>query len=265
MLLRNGKEIPNIGLGTWMIKNKIAPNMVKEAVKLGYRHFDTARVYFNEKGVGKGVLSCGVPRNEIFVTSKYYPFVRQTYKSAKTAIDRSLKRAGLAYFDLMLIHWPKPQFFAKKDKTYFKQNLDIWRAFEDAYKEGKLKAIGVSNFEIPDLENLMEHADIKPMVNQIKVHIGHTPLKLMTYCQANDIVVEAYSPIARGNENDRAEIAKIAKKYKVSVPQLFIKYTLDLGLVTLPKTSNPDHMRDNLKIDFKISKDDIEYLKTIKF
>ncbi len=264
MKLNNGKDIPNIGLGTWNIKNSVASEAVQEAVKVGYRHFDSARVYFNEQGVGDGIRSCGLPREDLFVTSKIFPGFF-TYRNPVKAIEKSLKRSGLDYFDLMLIHWPRPQIFASKNKHYFNENLKMWRAYEDAYKQGKLKAIGVSNFEIEDLKHLIEHAEIKPMVNQIRVHIGHTPLELIAFCQKEGIVVEAYSPIARGRENHNEAIKKIADQYKVSVPQLFIKYTLQLGLVTLPKTSNPSHMEENLNIDFVITNEDMDKLKAIDF
>lgn len=260
MKLNNGKDIPNIGLGTWMIKNKLAAEAVKEAIKAGYRHIDSARVYFNEKGVGEGIRQCGLKREEVFVTSKVYQG-HKTYLKAMKAIDHSLRRMGLDYIDLMLIHWPKPIFSLHSKKTYFKENLDVWRAFEDAYHAGKLKAIGVSNFSIDDLENLIKHTNIKPMVNQIKIHIGHTPMALITYCQQHGIVVEAYSPIARGRAMQHKEIVDMAKKYHVSVPQLCIRYTLDLGVVTLPKTGNPHHMKDNLDVDFVISDDDLKRLK----
>ncbi len=266
MTLSNNKTIPNIGLGTWNIKNKNAAETVKKAIEVGYRHFDSARVYFNEKGVGEGIITCGKSREELFVTSKVYPIV-QSYNRTRKAINRSLKRAGLDYFDLMLIHWPKRMFFARKDKTYNKENLEVWRAFEDAYKAGKLKAIGVSNFSIDDLKNLLEHADIKPMVNQVLIHIGHTPLELIDFCQKHDIVVEAYSPIAQGRAMKQKAIVDMAAKYHVTVPQLCIRYILALGVVALPKTSNPKHMIDNLDVDFNISKQDLDILKhlTISF
>ena len=213
IVLNNGVKIPQLGLGTWFIDDDKAADAVKAAVEIGYRHIDTAQAYGNERGVGEGVRTCGIPRNELFVVSKV----------------------------------------AAEHKTY-----------EDAYMAGKLKAIGVSNFLIEDIESLLETAKIKPMVNQILLHISNTPMELVEYCQKNSIVVEAYSPIAHGEILNQPEITTIAKKYGVTVPQLCIRYTLQLGAISLPKTGNPEHMKSNAQLDFQISAEDMELLKNFK-
>ena len=165
----------------------------------------------------------------------------------------------------MIIHSPQPWDKVNQcDDRYVEGNRAAWKALEDAYKEGKLRAIGVSNFQISDLKNLMETCEIKPMVNQILCHISNTPLELIKFCQENDIVIEAYSPIAHGEILHQPEIKAIADKYGVSVPQLCIRYVLQLGAIALPKTANPSHMENNSKVDFEITAEDMEILKQFK-
>ena len=189
----------------------------------------------------------------------------KTYEEAKAGIDETLKKMGLDYLDMMIIHSPQPWVEVNQsDNRYKEGNRQAWIALEEAYNEGKLKAIGVSNFQIEDIESLMETAKVKPMVNQILCHISNTPLELIDYCQKNDIAVEAYSPIAHGEILSQPEIKAIADKYGVSVPQLCIRYTLQLGTISLPKTENPEHMKSNAEVDFTISEEDMEVLKNFK-
>ena len=263
LTLNNGVKIPQLGLGTWFIDDDKAADAVKEAAKLGYRHFDTAQAYGNERGVGEGIRTCGIPREELFVVSKVAA-EHKTYEEAKAGIDETLKKMGLDYLDMMIIHSPQPWVEVNQSENrYADGNRAAWKALEDAYKAGRLKAIGVSNFQIRDLESLMETAEIKPMVNQILLHISNTPFELVDFCQKNDIVVEAYSPIAHGVILNQPKIKAMADKYGVSVPQLCIRYTLQLGAVSLPKTANPAHMETNAAVDFVISDSDMETLKKL--
>ena len=262
--LRNGVEIPQFGLGTWFIDDSTVADTVREAVKIGYRHFDTAQAYGNERGVGEGVRTCGTPREELFVVSKVAA-EHKTYEEARTGIDETLKKMGLDYLDMMIIHSPQPWIQVNQsDDRCVEGNREAWRALEDAYNAGKLRAIGVSNFQIGDIESLLETAKIKPMVNQILLHISNTPIELVEYCQSNGIVVEAYSPIAHGEIVSNPDIMAVARKYHVTVPQLCIRYTLQLGAVSLPKTANPEHMKSNAEVDFEISAEDMELLKHFK-
>lgn len=262
--LNNGVKIPQLGLGTWFIDDDKAADAVKAAVELGYRHIDTAQAYGNERGVGEGIRTCGVPREELFVVSKVAA-EHKTYEEAKAGIDETLKKMGLDYLDMMIIHSPQPWVEVNQSENrYVEGNRAAWRALEEAYSEGKLKAIGVSNFQIGDLESLMETAEIKPMVNQVLCHISNTPLELIDFCQKNDIAIEAYSPIAHGEILSQPEIKAIADKYGVSVPQFCIRYTLQFGAISLPKTANPEHMESNAKVDFTISAEDMEVLKNFK-
>ena len=262
--LNNGVKIPQLGLGTWFIDDSKVADAVKAAVKLGYRHIDTAQAYGNERGVGEGVRTCGVAREDLFVVSKVAA-EHKTYEGAKAGIDETLEKMGLDYLDMMIIHSPQPWAEVNQSENRYKEgNRQAWKALEDAYNEGKLKAIGVSNFQIEDLESLMETAKIKPMVNQVLCHISNTPTELIEFCQKSNIAVEAYSPIAHGVILNQPEIQTMAEKYGVSVPQLCIRYTLQLGAISLPKTANPEHMKTNAEVDFEISAEDMEMLKNFK-
>lgn len=262
--LRNGIKIPVLGLGTWFIDDDKADKAIISAVKIGYRHIDTAQAYGNERGIGAGVKACGIPREELFITSKVAAEAK-TYDAAAKSIDETLQKMELDYIDLMLIHSPQPWTEWRDEKRYFEENIQVWKALEDAYKAGKIKAIGVSNFLMDDLENLLAHCEIKPMVNQLLIHIGNTPAELIAYCQEQGIVVEAYSPIAHGEALKNETIVEMAQKYGVSVPQLCIKYVLNLGTVALPKTANVEHMQNNANLNFEISNEDMDVLKALNF
>ena len=261
--LNNGVKIPKLGLGTWLIDNEKVVDVVKDALEVGYRHIDTAQAYGNEEGVGKAIRESGVPREEIFVTSKIAAEAK-TYDEAYNSIVESLNKMGLDYLDLMIIHSPEPWAEFRGEKRYFEENKEVWRALETAYKEGKLKAIGVSNFLKDDLENILSSCKIKPMVNQILTHISNTKKELIDFCKEHDILVEAYSPIAHGAALKNETIKQMAEKYNVSVAQLCIRYVLELGLVALPKASTKEHIIDNSKVDFEISEDDMKILKNME-
>ncbi|SKA16812.1 aldo/keto reductase [Consotaella salsifontis] len=261
--LSNGVNIPKLGLGTWMIEDAKVGQAIKAAVKLGYRHIDTAQAYANERGVGEGIRSCGVAREELFVTTKLAAEIK-TYDGAKQAIDGSLRALGLDRIDLMIIHSPQPwQKFNGQDR-FFEGNLEAWRALEEAYQAGKLRAIGVSNFQKADLDNLLDNVSVKPMLNQVLAHVGNTPFDLIDYGTSKGLLMEAYSPVAHGKILNNDAVAKMAEKYGVSIPQLCIRYCLQLGLLPLPKTVNPDHMRANADVDFEISDADMAALKVIE-
>lgn len=261
--LNNGVKIPKLGLGTWFIDNEAVVQAVKDAVQLGYRHIDTAQAYQNEEGVGKGIKECGVDRDNLFITTKLAAEVK-TYQEAVKAIDKSLETMGLEYIDLMIIHSPKPWQEYQGEDRYFEGNLEAWKALEDAYKAGKLRAIGVSNFQKTDLKNILENGTIKPMVDQVLAHITNVPTELIQFCEENDILVEAYSPIGHGELFKNKDVAEVAKKYNVSIPQLGIRFDLQLGLLPLPKTANPDHMKNNADLDFVISDQDMYTLQNLE-
>lgn len=259
--LSNDVTIPKLGLGTWFIDDDKAAQAVRDAIEIGYRNVDTAQAYGNERGVGEGIRTSGVAREDLFVSSKLAAEIKN-YDDAVRAIDGSLETMGLDYLDLMLIHAPQPwEDFRGGD--YSEGNQEAWRALEDAYKAGKLCSIGVSNFLAEDLAALEKTATVTPHVNQVLVHIGNTPADLIALCQDKGILVQAYSPIAHGEMMKNPAIAEIASTYGVSIPQLGIRYTLQLGTQSLPKTANPDHMRTNAEVDFEISEADMEALKAL--
>lgn len=260
--LNNGNTIPKLGLGTWEIDNSKVSKAVVDAINIGYRHIDTAEGYGNEVGVGKGIRTSEIPRDKLFVTTKLEASYK-TYKEAKAGIEKSLVDLDIDYIDLMIIHAPQPWDEFRNGKHFFKCNLEAWSALEEFYKAGKIKNIGVSNFEIVDLQNILQNATVKPVVNQVLCHIGNTPFDIIDFCKTNNILVEAYSPIAHGAILGNIEIDKIARKYDVTLPQLCIKYDLQLNNVVIPKTANPEHMATNAKLDFQITDDDMTVLKNI--
>lgn len=261
LTLSNGVEIPQLALGTWLIDNGRVGAAVKAAVDMGYTHVDTAQAYANERGIGEAIRTCGIARNKLFITTKVAA-EHKDYRSAAKGIDGSLKAMGLDYIDLMIIHSPQPWMEVNQsDNRYFEGNLEAWRALTDAYKAGKLRSIGVSNFLKEDIDNIWNNAEVKPMVNQVLCHISNTPLDLIEYCQSKGIVMEAYSPVAHGEASRISAIAEMAKKYGVSIPQLCIRYDIQLGMVVLPKTANPEHMKTNADVDFTIADEDMETLK----
>ena len=261
--LNNGVKIPKLALGTWEIPDNEVASPVQTALKMGYRHIDTAQAYHNEKGVGQGIKDSGISRDQIFVNSKVEAEIKN-YQEAKKSIDETLTRMDLDYLDMMIIHNPQPwKEVNQSDDRHFEGNLETWRALTDAMKEGKLRAIGVSSFQPEDLQNLIDNSDVKPMVNQILCHIGATPKKLIDFCQEHDIVVESFSPVAHGEALTNTTIKSMAKKYHVSVAQLCIRYDWQLNTVVLPKSVNPKHMKQNAELNFEISDVDMANLEEI--
>ncbi len=261
--LANGVQIPKLGLGTWEISDATVAQAIHEAVKIGYRHIDSAQGYQNERGVGEGIRTCGLKREEVFVTTKLDGDVK-SYKAAVASVDQSLQKLGLDHIDLMLIHTPKPWGKFLGSEKYSDENRETWRALEEAYKAGKLRAIGISNFEESDIDNILATCSVKPMVNQILAHISNTPLDLIQYNKDKGILVEAYSPMGHGELLKNQRVAAMAGQYNVSVAQLGIRYCLQLGTLPLPKTANPKHMKMNADVDFVISESDMDILMNIE-
>ena len=260
--LSNGVTIPKLGLGTWFIEDGDAADAVRTAIELGYRNIDTAQAYGNERGVGEGVRTSGVPRDEIFVSTKLHAEIK-SYDEAVAAIDGSLETMGLDYVDLFLIHAPQP-WADFRGGDYTDGNREAWRALEEALEAGKVRAIGVSNFTNDDIDSLIAGATVTPHVNQVLVHAGNTPHEILAYAADKGIRIQGFSPIGHGKILDNETIKGLAEKYGVTVPQMAIRYVIQLGTVALPKTANPDHMRSNADVDFEISADDMETLKALE-
>jgi len=261
--LSNGVKIPKLGFGTWQTPNEDAPAAVASALEIGYIHIDTARAYRNEAGVGQGLRASGVPRDQVFITSKVAAEYK-SYEEAKASIETSLRELDASYIDLLLIHAPKPwPEMATGTKRYFDENLAVWRAMEEAYQRGDVKAIGVSNFQIDDITNITGHCDVMPVANQIRFHIGHTQAELTAYCQSNGIVVEAYSPLGTGRLLGNQAIAAVADRLQKSVAQVCIRYTLQKGCVSLPKSVHQRYIAENADVDFEIPAQDMAELDGI--
>jgi diketogulonate reductase-like aldo/keto reductase len=261
--LPNDVAIPKLGFGTWMIDDREVAGLVQQAVTIGYRHVDTAQAYANERGVGEGLRASGIARDELFVTTKLAAGCK-SYPEARILVDGSLAALGVGHIDLMLIHSPQPWTEFRNGEHYFAGNLEAWRALEEAHIAGKLRAIGVSNFEQVDLDNIIENAAVKPSVNQILAHVGNTPFPLIDHCRSRNVLVEAYSPVAHGAVLKNPELAGLAAKYGVSVAQLCIRYCLQLGLLPLPKTTRAEHLRNNMAVEFEIDAADMATLKGFK-
>ncbi len=239
--LHSGGAIPQVGLGVWQMGRSIAREAVLSALRAGYRHVDTARIYGNEKEVGEAVRASGVPRDEIFVTTKLWND-DQGYDSALRAFDGSLSRLGLDYVDLYLIHWPVQH-----------KRRDSWRALEAIKKSGRARAIGVSNFLVTHLKELLSEASEKPSVNQIEVHPFLQHRDTRAFCKKHDIVVEAYSPLVRGGRLDDPRIGRVAKQVGKTPAQVLLRWSIQHGMVTLPKSVNPTRQKENAAIfDFEL-------------
>jgi diketogulonate reductase-like aldo/keto reductase len=260
--LGNGVAIPKLGLGTWRINDDAVAQVVRDAASIGYRHFDTAQAYGNEHGVGEGLRASCVSRDDLFVTTKLAA-ESKSYADAKRRIDGSLQALGLDHIDLMLIHSPQPWAEFRDGGNFDAGNLEAWLALEEAQQAGKLRTIGVSNFERADLDNILRHGTVKPVVNQVLAHIGNTPFDLIHYCREQGVLVEAYSPVAHGAALTNADLGAMAAKYGVGVAQLCIRYCLQLGLLPLPKSTNAEHMRGNAAVDFHIGEDDMTALTSL--
>ncbi|NMB42751.1 MAG: aldo/keto reductase [Clostridiales bacterium] len=259
--LSNNVSIPVIALGTWQAENgPVATDAVTQALNADYRHIDTAIMYGNEESVGKAVKLSQIPRNEIFITTKLNNNVRG-YNETIEAIKESLNVMQTDYIDLFLIHWPNP---IKFRDSWKESNAESWRAFEDMYKQGKIKAIGVSNFEAHHMDALLETATIMPMVNQIRISPGDEPKEIIEYCRQRNILLEAYCPLARGNLFKNKVLLELANKYEKSVAQLIIRWHLQKGSLPLPKSVSPSRIKENINVfDFEISEDDMNLISNV--
>lgn len=260
--LNNGVKIPNVAYGTYLMPdNEQVEKLVKIAINSGYRHVDTAFFYGNEQGVGRAVKNCGLSREEIFVTSKLWNDDRG-YDNALFAFDKTMKNLGLDYLDLYLIHWPEP---LNSGKDWKKINLDTWKALIRLYNEKRVRAIGVSNFMPHHLENLVQ-SEVVPAVNQIEYHIGQTQDETVEFCKKHNILVEAWGPLGRGKMLTDSRIIALSDKYGVSTAQLLVRWSLQNGVLPLPKSQTPERIESNIKVfDFEIAKEDMEYLNSIPY
>ena len=254
--LSNGIEIPAIGFGTWLLEGEKVTVPLKIALEKGYTHIDTAAIYKNEKEIGAVLKAENVDRSKLFITSKCWNSERG-YEKAMAAFEQTLADLQTDYLDLYLIHWPANE--TQFPDTWAELNAGTWRAFEEIYKSGKAKSIGVSNFNINHLEALFETAEIKPMVNQIEIHPGHSQPELVDFCKQHDLLVEAWSPLGSGRILENELIVSLADKYNVSVGQICINYCLAKEILPLPRSSSEKNIEANLTSNnFKLSAEDVK-------
>jgi diketogulonate reductase-like aldo/keto reductase len=259
--LNNGVKIPAFGFGTWQIEEgEPAYQAVSEALKAGYIHIDTAAVYGNENSVGKAIQDSGIKREDLFITTKLWNADRG-YESTLTAFEKSLTLLQMDYVDLYLIHWPANE---TQFENWQQINADTWKALEKLYVDGKVKAIGLSNFPKKYVEAVLNTAQIKPAVNQLEFHPGYLQEETVSYCKANEILVQAWSPLGSGRILQNEVLLALATKYGVSVGQICIKFALQEGINPLPKSTNPSNIQANLEVsNFELTPTDIQEIKSI--
>ena len=258
--LNNGVKVPCIAFGTYKAAEGNSADIIAAAIEEGYRYFDTASFYETEEYLAEAIQKSGLPREDFFIATKLWK-EEMGYEETLAAFERSSKRLNTDYIDLYLIHWPKPT----HDYEDWKQlNIDTWKALEKLYKEGKVRAIGVSNFLPHHLDNLFENCEIKPMVDQIEYHPGYTQEATVQYCKQHDILVQAWSPIARGRILQDVTLIEMAEKYSVSVAKLALRFCIQNDVLPLPKASSKERMRENMDLfDFEISDEDMKRLNTL--
>ncbi|MDD3334321.1 MAG: aldo/keto reductase [Eubacteriales bacterium] len=259
--LQNGVRIPCLGLGTWQTDGATTNAAIKAALHSGYRLIDTAAAYGNEASVGEAIRESGVERKEIFLTSKLRNACHG-YQATLEAFEGTLNRLGLEYLDLYLIHWPNPLQY----RTIWKEaTAGTWKAFEELYKAGRIRAIGVSNFMPHHIDALMETATIEPMVNQLKLCPGVTQPETVRYCRQHDILVEAYSPFGTGTIFEAPQMKALAQKHGKSVGQICLRWSLQMGFLPLPKSGSPARISENTKVfDFELSQEEVDFIANLK-
>ncbi len=260
--LNTGAKIPKIGFGTWQIPDgDTAYNATAFALKNGYRHIDTARAYGNEASVGRAIRDSGIVREDIFLTTKLPAEIKNAADVLPT-FEKSMSDLGLDYVDLYLIHAPWP--WGQRGADYTAQNVEVWAEMVKIYQSGRAKAIGVSNFNVHDLQAILDSSEIVPAANQIRFFIGFTEDDITKFCQEKNILVEAYSPLATGRIIENEKIRQLADKYGKSVAQISIRYTLQRGTLPLPKSTHEQFILENADVDFEIGAEDMTYLDGLK-
>ena len=253
-VLSNGVKMPNLAFGTFKVNEGDDVQIILDAISVGYRHFDTAAFYNTEEALGKAIKKSGIPREEFFITTKVWK-TSMGYEGAKKSFEESLEKLDMDYVDLLLIHWPR----ADEESDWKKLDIETWKAFEEIYKEGRAKAIGVSNFLNHHMQNILDNCEIVPMVNQIEFHPGYIQKDVVDFDKEHGIVVEAWSPLGRERVFKDELLNELAEKYRKSVAQICLAFSLQMDVLPLPKSSSIERMKQNMDIlDFELEKEDFE-------
>ena len=252
-VLSNGVKMPNLAFGTFKVNEGDDVQIILDAISVGYRHFDTAAFYNTEEALGKAIKKSGIPREEFFITTKVWK-TSMGYEGAKKSFEESLEKLDMDYVDLLLIHWPRPD----EKSDWKKLDIETWKAFEEIYKEGRAKAIGVSNFLNHHMQNILDNCEVVPMVNQIEFHPGYIQKDVVDFDKKHGIVVEAWSPLGRERVFKDKLLNKLAEKYGKSVAQICLAFSLQMDVLPLPKSSSIERMKQNMDIDFELEKEDFE-------
>lgn len=252
-VLSNGVKMPNLAFGTFKVNEGDDVQVILDAIEAGYRHFDTAAFYNTEEALGKAIKKSGIPREEFFVTTKVWKTC-MGYEGAKKSFEESLEKLDMDYVDLLLIHWPRPD----EKSDWKKLDIETWKAFEEIYKEGRAKAIGVSNFLNHHMQNILDNCEVVPMVNQIEFHPGYIQKDVVDFDKEHGIVVEAWSPLGRERVFKDELLNKLAQKYGKSVAQICLAFAIQMDVVPLPKSSSVERMKQNMDIDFELEEEDFE-------
>lgn len=252
-VLSNGVKMPNLAFGTFKVNEGDDVQIILDAINVGYRHFDTAAFYNTEEALGKAIKKSGIPREEFFITTKVWKTC-MGYEGAKKSFEESLEKLDMDYVDLLLIHWPRPD----EKSDWKKLDIETWKAFEEIYKEGRAKAIGVSNFLNHHMQNILDNCEVVPMVNQIEFHPGYIQKDVVDFDKEHGIVVEAWSPLGRERVFKDELLNKLAQKYGKSVAQICLAFALQMDVVPLPKSSSVERMKQNMDIDFELEEEDFE-------
>ena len=259
-ILNDGQSIPSIGFGTYKATEEEAIAAIKFAVEKGYRLFDTAAKYENEEVVGAGIRQCGVAREALYITTKVWR-EELGYESTVKAFEKSLQLLQLEYIDLYLIHWPAN---ARNYTDWQKANADTWRAMEELQRQGKIRSIGVSNFFPHHLDALLQTATVVPAINQIEFHPGYRQPGVANYCRQHNIVVEAWSPLARGRVADNALLQQLAARYNKSVSQICLRWILEHGAIPIPKSTTAERIEENINVfDFNLTQEEVRQINDL--
>lgn len=260
LVLNNGMQIPKIGFGTYKLKDGNNAEVFKMALEAGYRYFDTASFYENEEVLGQVLKESGIPREELFIASKVWK-TEMGYEETKAALNRSLEKLQMEYLDLYLIHWPIP---SANCEDWKQLDIDTWRAMEEMQKEGKIRAIGLSNFLPRHIDNILEHCTIRPVVNQLELHPGYMQEAAIRYCWENEIAVQAWSPVARGRIFDNKLLVSLAEKYQTTVAKICLQYLKQRNILIIPKASSLERMKENLTAStFEIDREDMQRITSM--